>query len=119
MRTGALPRATRDAASASPAATASVGPEPAAAGGGSTAREGGARVGRAVVLDRQDVVIGLVRVGDREIELVGAAADLVVHDPAALDERARDRRGDRARGGPVGRRPGRAAAVARERQELD
>src|SRR6185436_1331667 len=39
-----------------------------------------------------------------EIDLVAAAADLMPHDPATLDERARDRRGDRARRRGVGAR---------------
>ena len=61
------------------------------------ARARAARVRGAVVLDREHVALGVRRIDDREIEPVRPAADGVVHRPAALGQRARDRLGDRAR----------------------
>src|SRR6185312_10531243 len=49
----------------------------------------------AVMLDREHVALRVVGIDDREIDAVGAGADLMSDDPAALGERAGDGRRDR------------------------
>src|SRR5690242_15988366 len=77
-----------------------------------------ARVGRTIVLDRQYVTIGLVRIDDGEIDLERTATDAMLDDPAAVGERARDRRGDRAHRIDIFGGLPRTAAGARERDQL-
>ena len=77
------------------------------------------RVGIAVVLDREDEPIGIVGIGDREIDRVRTAADAMAQRPSALGERVGDRRGHRARRRAldIRRRPPGAAPGAREREQ--